>query len=95
MFQGTSHGRLRCGRRGRKLPGDAPNPSDPGRNGVPGGFQKNYWPGAELPDDTNVIAVAPGEAPQPLTLNHSASNPGCSSNRGSLLSTSVSFGADD
>jgi len=29
------------------------------------------------------LALAPGEAPQPLTLNHPALNPGCSSGWGS------------
>ena len=34
--------------------------------------------GAEQPFGTIVDGHAPGEAPQPLTLNHPASNPGCS-----------------
>jgi hypothetical protein len=41
------------------------------------GCQKNTY-GAEQPFGTIVDSHAPGEAPQPLTLNHSASDPGCS-----------------
>ena len=41
---------------------------------------------AEQPFDTIVDGHAPGEAPQPLTLNHPASNPSCSSSWGSFFS---------
>jgi hypothetical protein len=41
--------------------------------------------GAEQPFGTIVDGYAPGEAPQPLTLNHPASNPGCSSSWGSFF----------
>ena len=40
---------------------------------------------AEQPLDTIVDRHAPGEAPQPLTLNHPASDPGCSSSWGSFF----------
>ena len=59
--------------------------SEPGQNGAPRRTKKNSLPAVELPSDTNVDWMAPGEAPQPLTLNHPASNPGRSSGRGSLL----------
>jgi len=39
----------------------------------------------ELDDGANVFLLAPGEAPQPLTLNHPASSPGRVSGRGSLF----------
>jgi hypothetical protein len=44
-----------------------------------------YLRGAEQPFGTIVDGYAPGEAPQPLTLNHPASNPGCSSGWGSFF----------
>jgi hypothetical protein len=40
---------------------------------------------AEQPFATIVDGHAPGEPPQPLTLNHSASNPSCSSGWGSCF----------
>jgi hypothetical protein len=46
---------------------------------------KKTHTGAEQPFDTVVDGHAPGEAPQPLTLNHPASNPGCSSGWGSFF----------
>jgi len=47
--------------------------------------RKKSRAGEEPHDPGNVESVAPGEAPQPLTLNHSAPNPGRVSGRGSLL----------
>ncbi len=82
MFQGNFPGPPR---RWHKRPGDAPTRREPGQNGAPGRTEKNSLPAVELPSDTNVDWMAPGEAPQPLTLNHPASNPGRSSGRGSLL----------
>jgi hypothetical protein len=41
--------------------------------------------GVELVDRGRVDGLAPGEAPQPLTLNHPALNPGRASGRGSLI----------
>ncbi len=49
------------------------------------GCKKNLR-GAEQPFGTIVDGHAPGDAPQPLTLNHPASNPGCSSGWGSSFS---------
>ncbi len=74
MFQGISHDRLllQCERGGHKPPRDAPTQSDLGRNFAPEEFEKKSPPAAEPPDGTNVRRVAPGEAPQPLTLNHPA-----------------------
>jgi hypothetical protein len=40
----------------------------------------------ELADPYDVGCIASGEAPQPLTLNHPALNPGRESGRGSLIS---------
>jgi hypothetical protein len=54
-----------------------------GRNFANG---KKHLPGAEQPFGTIVDGYAPGDAPQPLTLNHPASNPGCSSGWGSSFS---------
>jgi hypothetical protein len=46
---------------------------------------------AEQPLGTIVDCDAPGDAPQPLTLNHPASNPGCSSGWGSSFSGHQEF----
>jgi hypothetical protein len=45
--------------------------------------RKNFWSRQEPPRRRDVDCQAPGEAPQPLTLNHPASNPGRVSDRGS------------
>jgi hypothetical protein len=39
----------------------------------------------EPPGGSGIDSAAPGEAPQPLTLNHPALSPGCISSRGSFL----------
>jgi len=49
------------------------------------GNRKNPLLGAEPLASTDVDGLAPGEAPQPLTLNHPASNPGRLGGRGSFL----------
>jgi len=56
---------------------------------------KRTHTGAEQPFDTVVDGLAPGEAPQPLTLNHPASNPGCSSGWGSFFLGAPERGQDD
>ncbi len=51
-------------------------------NAAPSG-PKKLWPAAERLASAAVDGQTPGEAPQPLTLNHPASNPGRISGRGS------------
>ena len=43
------------------------------------------WRAGEHPLGAAVNGQAPGEAPQPLTLNHPALNPGCNNSRGSCF----------
>ena len=51
--------------------------------------KKNFDGARNRLDSRDVDNSAPGEAPQPLTLNHPALNPGRSSGRGSLFSGSL------
>ena len=83
-LRGDLSGRLRRRPRGHKRPGGGPMRSDPSRNGAHRAARKISL-GAELSDGTNVDVIAPGEAPQPLTLNHPASNPGRSGDWGSFF----------
>jgi hypothetical protein len=47
--------------------------------------EKKILLGQEPPRNTDVDCQTPGEAPQPLTLNHPVSNPGRISGRGSFM----------
>jgi hypothetical protein len=48
--------------------------------------QRKLLVGAEPLGSSGIDTTAPGEAPQPLTLNHPALSPGCFSSRGSFVS---------
>ena len=68
--------RQRRGADARALGTKGPSKNNPGR-------RKKRWRAGEHPLGAAVNGQAPGEAPQPLTLNHPALNPGCNNSRGS------------
>jgi hypothetical protein len=60
------------------------------KNAVPPG-RKKLWLAPEPPAATAVEGLGAGRSPQPLTLNHPASNPGRVSDRGSPFLFSFNF----
>jgi hypothetical protein len=54
-------------------------------------IRQKYLNASERLSDNSIDSQTPGEAPQPLTLNHPVSNPGRLSGRGSLLCVRFSF----
>src|SRR5436190_18032075 len=76
-------------RRGRWHSGGGPAPKNLGQKRAPRAVPKKSRGGGEPVNQPRVERVAPGEAPQPLTLNHPALSPGCDKQPGLPLSGSA------